>query len=97
MQVVETLNPIAREHKSVSTLKSQLAELQDELSKARAQVRVLQPKIPARIRRLVSWCKLAGTGNGYLRVLDLFVRFIRICIAEHHSGMTLDIAWCPSV
>jgi len=38
-QVVEVLNPLVRDKKSVETLRSELAGLQDDLSKAHAQVR----------------------------------------------------------
>jgi hypothetical protein len=41
MQVVEVLNPLAREFKSVGTLRKDLAELQQELAKAHNQVRML--------------------------------------------------------
>lgn len=37
-QVVEVLNPLARDLKSVDTLRSELAGLQTQLSKAHAQV-----------------------------------------------------------
>lgn len=37
-QVVEVLNPLARDLKSVQTLRSELAELQTDLSEAHAQV-----------------------------------------------------------
>lgn len=39
MQVVEVLNPLAREFKSIETLRKELAELQEELAKAHNQVR----------------------------------------------------------
>lgn len=38
MQVVEVLNPLAREFKSIETLRKELAELQQELAKAHNQV-----------------------------------------------------------
>jgi chlorophyllide a oxygenase len=38
MQVVEVLNPLAREFKSIGTLRKELAELQQELAKAHNQV-----------------------------------------------------------
>ena len=37
-QVVEVLNPLVRDKKSVDTLRSELAGLQEDLSKAHAQV-----------------------------------------------------------
>jgi chlorophyllide a oxygenase len=37
-QVVDVLNPMAREWKSVKTLREELAELQKSLSKAHEQV-----------------------------------------------------------
>lgn len=40
-QVVEVLNPLARDLKSVDTLRSELAGLQTQLSKAHAQVCML--------------------------------------------------------
>jgi len=36
--VVEVLNPLAREYKSIGTLKKELAGLQDELAHAHRQV-----------------------------------------------------------
>lgn len=38
MQVVEVLNPLARDFKSIGTMKKELAELQEELSHAHQQV-----------------------------------------------------------
>ena len=38
MQVVEVLNPLAREFKSIETLRKELDELQEELAKAHNQV-----------------------------------------------------------
>lgn len=38
MQVVEVLNPLAREFKSIGTMKKELAELQQELAQAHQQV-----------------------------------------------------------
>jgi chlorophyllide a oxygenase len=38
LQVVEVLNPLARDYKSIGTMKKELAELQDELSQAHRQV-----------------------------------------------------------
>jgi hypothetical protein len=38
MQVVEVLNPLAREFKSIGTMKKELAELQEELALAHQQV-----------------------------------------------------------
>lgn len=38
MQVVEVLNPLAREFKSIGTLRKELDELQEELAKAHNQV-----------------------------------------------------------
>lgn len=37
-QVVDVLNPLAREYKSIGTVKKELAGLQEELSKAHQQV-----------------------------------------------------------
>lgn len=42
MQVVEVLNPLAREFKSIGTLRKELAELQEELAKAHNQVLYFQ-------------------------------------------------------
>lgn len=39
MQVVDVLNPLARDYKSIGTLKKDLAELQEELAEAHKQVR----------------------------------------------------------
>lgn len=41
MQVVEVVNPLAREFKSIGTLRKELAELQQELAKAHNQVCLL--------------------------------------------------------
>lgn len=38
IQVVEVLNPLAREYKSIGTMKKELAELQEELAQAHQQV-----------------------------------------------------------
>lgn len=38
MKVVEVLNPLAREVKSIGTMKKELAELQEALSQAHRQV-----------------------------------------------------------
>ena len=38
MQVVEVLNPLAREFKSIGTMKKELAELQQELAEAHGKV-----------------------------------------------------------
>lgn len=37
-QVVDVLNPLARDYKSIGTLKKELAELQGELAQAHRQV-----------------------------------------------------------
>lgn len=37
-QVVDVLNPLAREYKSIGTVKKELAGLQEELAKAHQQV-----------------------------------------------------------
>lgn len=44
-QVVEVLNPLVRDVKSVESLRSELAGLQEELSKAHAQVRLTDPNL----------------------------------------------------
>lgn len=36
--MVEVLNPLAREYKSIGTMKKELAELQEELAQAHKQV-----------------------------------------------------------
>lgn len=41
IQVVEVLNPLAREYKSVGTLRKELAGLQDELEQAHKKVKDL--------------------------------------------------------
>lgn len=38
MQVVDVLNPLAREYKSIGTVKKELAGLQNELAEAHKQV-----------------------------------------------------------
>lgn len=40
MQVVEVLNPLAREYKSIGTLEKDLAGLQEELAEAHRQVNI---------------------------------------------------------
>lgn len=42
LKVVEVLNPLAREYKSIGTMKKELAELQDELSQAHRQVSLVE-------------------------------------------------------
>lgn len=38
VQVVDVLNPLARDYKSIGTIKKELAELQEELGQAHRQV-----------------------------------------------------------
>lgn len=38
LQVVDVLNPLARDYKSIGTVKKELAELQEELAQAHRQV-----------------------------------------------------------
>ncbi|KAL2632235.1 hypothetical protein R1flu_016921 [Riccia fluitans] len=51
-KVVETLNPLARELKSVETMKKQLAQLQEELSKAHTQVHLSESRVEHTMRKL---------------------------------------------
>jgi len=44
--VVEVLNPLAREYKSIGTLKKELAGLQDELAHAHRQVQIFSSDRP---------------------------------------------------
>ncbi|BBN09612.1 chlorophyllide a oxygenase [Marchantia polymorpha subsp. ruderalis] len=51
-KVVETLNPLARELKSVETMKKQLAQLQEDLSKAHTQVHLSESRVEHTMRKL---------------------------------------------
>ncbi len=44
-QVVEVLNPLVRDQKSVDTMRAELSSLQAELSKAHSQVLVSPPPL----------------------------------------------------
>ncbi|XP_073290080.1 chlorophyllide a oxygenase, chloroplastic-like [Primulina huaijiensis] len=51
-KVVEVLNPLAREFKSIGTLKKDLAELQEELSIAHNQVHISESRVSAALDKL---------------------------------------------
>lgn len=51
-KVVEVLNPLAREYKSVGTLKKDLAELQDELAQAHKQVHISEARVNTALDKL---------------------------------------------
>ncbi|KAL2232378.1 chlorophyllide a oxygenase, chloroplastic [Sesamum indicum] len=51
-KVVEVLNPLAREFKSIGTLKKELAELQEELAQAHNQVHISEARISTALDKL---------------------------------------------
>ncbi|MFS7983577.1 putative chlorophyllide a oxygenase [Helianthus anomalus] len=51
-KVVDVLNPLAREYKSIGTLKKDLAELQDELAQAHKQVHISEARVSAALDKL---------------------------------------------
>uniref|UniRef100_A0A1D1YQH2 Chlorophyllide a oxygenase, chloroplastic n=1 Tax=Anthurium amnicola TaxID=1678845 RepID=A0A1D1YQH2_9ARAE len=51
-KVVEVLNPLAREYKSIGTMKKELAELQKELAQAHHQVHVSEARIATALDKL---------------------------------------------
>ncbi|XP_078434101.1 chlorophyllide a oxygenase, chloroplastic-like [Wolffia australiana] len=51
-KVVEVLNPLAREFKSIGTMKKELAELQEELSQAHRQVHISEARVGAALEKL---------------------------------------------
>ncbi|XP_078441637.1 chlorophyllide a oxygenase, chloroplastic-like [Wolffia australiana] len=53
-KVVEVLNPLAREFKSIETMKVELAELQDALNQAHQQVHISEERISSALDKLAS-------------------------------------------
>jgi chlorophyllide a oxygenase len=51
-KVVEVLNPLAREFKSIGTLRKELAELQEELAKAHNQVHLSETRVSSALDKL---------------------------------------------
>ncbi|XWS23736.1 hypothetical protein CRYUN_Cryun28dG0040900 [Craigia yunnanensis] len=51
-KVVEVLNPLAREYKSIGTMKKELAELQGELGQAHKQVHISEARVAAALDKL---------------------------------------------
>ncbi|GFP89810.1 chlorophyllide a oxygenase chloroplastic [Phtheirospermum japonicum] len=51
-KVVEVLNPLAREFKSIGTLRKELAELQEELSQAHNQVHISEARVSTALDKL---------------------------------------------
>ncbi|CAA0827906.1 Chlorophyllide a oxygenase- chloroplastic [Striga hermonthica] len=51
-KVVEVLNPLAREFKSIGTLKKELAELQEELARAHNQVHISEARVSTALDKL---------------------------------------------
>ncbi|PWA66049.1 pheophorbide a oxygenase, Rieske [Artemisia annua] len=51
-KVVDVLNPLAREYKSIGTLKKDLAELQEELAQAHKQVHISEARVGAALDKL---------------------------------------------
>ncbi|MEX7539453.1 hypothetical protein SGI37_20770, partial [Providencia rettgeri] len=51
-KVVEVLNPLAREYKSIGTMKKELAELQQELSQAHKEVHISEVRVSAALDKL---------------------------------------------
>ncbi|XP_052190944.1 chlorophyllide a oxygenase, chloroplastic [Diospyros lotus] len=51
-KVVEVLNPLARDYKSIGTLKKDLAELQEELAQAHRQVHISEARVATALDKL---------------------------------------------
>lgn len=51
-KVVEVLNPLAREYKSIGTMKKDLAELQEELADAHKQVHISEARVATALDKL---------------------------------------------
>ncbi|KAH6789100.1 Pheophorbide a oxygenase family protein with Rieske 2Fe-2S domain-containing protein [Perilla frutescens var. frutescens] len=51
-KVVEALNPLAREFKSIGTMKKELAELQEELAQAHNQVHISEARVSTALDKL---------------------------------------------
>ncbi|GMH17165.1 hypothetical protein Nepgr_019006 [Nepenthes gracilis] len=51
-KVVEVLNPLAREYKSIGTMKKELAVLQEELAEAHKQVHISEARVVASLDKL---------------------------------------------
>ncbi|XP_076919856.1 chlorophyllide a oxygenase, chloroplastic-like [Bidens hawaiensis] len=51
-KVVDVLNPLAREYKSIGTLKKDLAELQEELAQAHKQVHISEARVGAALDKI---------------------------------------------
>ncbi|KAI4307269.1 hypothetical protein L6164_030473 [Bauhinia variegata] len=51
-KVVEVLNPLARDYKSIGTMKKELAELQEELSQAHRQVHISEARVSTALDKL---------------------------------------------
>ncbi|KAF7816855.1 chlorophyllide a oxygenase, chloroplastic [Senna tora] len=51
-KVVEVLNPLAREYKSIGTMKKELAELQEELAQAHRQVHISEARVATALDKL---------------------------------------------
>ncbi|KAL1199509.1 Chlorophyllide a oxygenase [Cardamine amara subsp. amara] len=51
-KVVDVLNPLAREYKSIGTVKKELAGLQEELSKAHQQVHISEARVSTALDKL---------------------------------------------
>ncbi|KAK3003439.1 hypothetical protein RJ639_020040 [Escallonia herrerae] len=51
-KVVDVLNPLAREYKSIGTVKKELAELQEELAQAHKQVHISEARVGAAVDKL---------------------------------------------
>ncbi|XP_076953657.1 chlorophyllide a oxygenase, chloroplastic-like [Bidens hawaiensis] len=51
-KVVDVLNPLAREYKSIGTLKKDLAELQQELAQAHKQVHISEARVSAALDKI---------------------------------------------
>ncbi|KAF3617488.1 Chlorophyllide a oxygenase, chloroplastic [Capsicum annuum] len=51
-KVVEVLNPLAREYKSIGTIKKELAELQEALSQAHKEVHISEVRVSAALDKL---------------------------------------------
>ncbi|XP_074583647.1 chlorophyllide a oxygenase, chloroplastic-like [Curcuma longa] len=59
-KVVDVLNPLAREFKSISTMKTQLAGLQEELAQAHNEVHISEARVAAALDKLAHLEKLVN-------------------------------------
>ncbi|KAJ8483896.1 hypothetical protein OPV22_016381 [Ensete ventricosum] len=68
-KVVEVLNPLARDFKSIGTVKKELAELQEDLEQAHRQVHISEARVAAALD------KLAYMESLHLKILSKVIAF----------------------